>query len=61
VLRQSPEKAGLRANLWDGKTLLAYLQRRYGMKLGAATVPTAVTHPWLSVAQTSLEDRAGRP
>jgi len=34
VLRQPPEKAGLKANLWDGKTLSAYLQRRYGVKLG---------------------------
>ena len=34
VLRQPPEQAGLAANLWDGKTLAEYLQRRYGVRLG---------------------------
>ena len=34
VLRQAPEQAGLRANLWDGKTLAEFLDRRYAVTLG---------------------------
>ena len=34
VLRDSPLVAGLATQAWDGKTLSAYLQRRYGVQLG---------------------------
>ncbi len=34
VLRKPPEDAGLTANLWDGKTLCAYLQREFAIDLG---------------------------
>ncbi len=34
VLRKPPEEAGLTANLWDGKTLCAYVRREFGVDLG---------------------------
>jgi transposase len=34
VLRDSPEAAGLAGNLWDGRTLSAYLEQRYEIALG---------------------------
>lgn len=34
VLRQPPEKAGLSVNLWDGKALAAFIERRYAVVLG---------------------------
>ena len=34
VLREPPEAVGLADNLWDGKTLSAYLGQRYGIALG---------------------------
>ena len=34
ALRQMPRALGLGGNLWDGKTLAAWLERRYGISLG---------------------------
>jgi transposase len=34
VLRRMPREAGLGGNLWDGKTLAAWIQREYGTNLG---------------------------
>ena len=34
ALRQPPTAVGLKANLWDGKTLLAFIQDRYAVTLG---------------------------
>jgi transposase len=34
ALRQSPEAAGLRGAMWDGKSLSAFIKRRYGVSLG---------------------------
>lgn len=34
VLRAKPTDAGMRVNLWDGKTLSAWIQRTYGIPLG---------------------------
>ena len=34
VLRQPPSAVGLAANLWDGKTLSAFIQRRYKVSVG---------------------------
>ena len=34
VLRRAPEEAGITANLWDGKALAAFLQRRFSVMLG---------------------------
>lgn len=34
ALRQRPEDVGLSGNLWDGKTLSAYLERQYKVDLG---------------------------
>ena len=34
VLRHMPREAGLGGNLWDGKTLAAWIEREYGIDLG---------------------------
>lgn len=34
VLRAAPSDVGLTGNLWDGKTLNAYLSQRFGVELG---------------------------
>ena len=34
VLRTKPSDAGMRVNLWDGKTLSAWVDKTYGIQLG---------------------------
>lgn len=34
ALRQMPRDVGLRGNLWDGKTLAAWISQKYGTDLG---------------------------
>ena len=34
TLRQPPISVGLSANLWDGKTLSAFIHQRFGVKVG---------------------------
>jgi transposase len=34
VLRAVPSDAGMRVNLWDGKTLSAWIDKKYGIRLG---------------------------
>lgn len=34
VLRSRPSDAGMRVNLWDGKTLSAWIEKTYGLQLG---------------------------
>src|SRR5262245_37876575 len=34
ALRRSPEEAGLEGQIWDGKTLAAWVEQRYGISLG---------------------------
>jgi len=34
VLRKTPREAGMGGNLWDGKTLAAWIKRQYGARLG---------------------------
>ena len=34
VLRAKPSDAGMRVNLWDGKTLSAWIDKEYGIQLG---------------------------
>jgi transposase len=34
VLRKTPREAGMSGNLWDGKTLAAWIKRNYGARLG---------------------------
>ena len=34
VLRRKPTDAGMQVNLWDGKTLSAWIAREYGIQLG---------------------------
>ena len=33
VLRQKPTDSGMRVNLWDGKTLSAWIEKAYGVEL----------------------------
>jgi transposase len=34
ILRKTPREAGLSGNLWDGKTLAAWIDQEYGVRLG---------------------------
>jgi len=34
ILRRSPREAGLSGNIWDGKTLSAWLEQKYDLHLG---------------------------
>lgn len=34
ILRKTPRQVGLSGNLWDGKTLAAWIEKRYGVTLG---------------------------
>ena len=34
ILRRSPREAGLGSNIWDGKTLSAWLEQKYHLRLG---------------------------
>ena len=34
VLRGKPSDAGMRVNLWDGKTLSAWIDKAYGIQMG---------------------------
>jgi transposase len=34
VLRKTPREVGMGGNLWDGKTLAAWIERQYGAHLG---------------------------
>lgn len=34
ALRKTPRQVGLNRNLWDGKTLAAWIEERYGIPLG---------------------------
>jgi transposase len=34
VLRRSPTEAGLSANLWDGKALSTWIEKKYGLTVG---------------------------
>lgn len=34
VLRAKPSDAGMRVNLWDGKTLSAWIDKTYGVQMG---------------------------
>jgi transposase len=34
ALRRMPRELGLGGNLWDGKTLAAWIAKRYGIELG---------------------------
>jgi len=34
ILRAKPSDAGMRVNLWDGKTLSAWIDKAYGMQMG---------------------------
>lgn len=34
ILRRSPREAGLSGNIWDGKTLSAWLEQKYHLRLG---------------------------
>ncbi|MDR2204970.1 MAG: helix-turn-helix domain-containing protein, partial [Flavobacteriaceae bacterium] len=40
TLQHSPEKSGMASNLWDGKTLSAYIEKRYGIIMKVRTCQT---------------------
>src|SRR5947207_2537961 len=42
VLRERPSDAGMRVNLWDGKTLSAWIEKTYGIQLGVRQWPAFV-------------------
>jgi transposase len=40
ILQRQPEASGMTGNIWDGKTLSAYIERRYGIILKVRTCQT---------------------
>jgi len=40
ILQRPPEESGMSSNLWDGKTLSAYIEKRYGIILKVRTCQT---------------------
>ena len=37
IIQESPEKHGMAANIWDGKSLSAYIERQYGIIMKTRT------------------------
>ena len=60
-VRQPPAAAAVDANLWDGKSLAACLQKRYGVQLSGAPVPTPVPLGGYAVSVTPPAGRQRRP
>src|SRR3984893_7811543 len=54
VLRAKPSDAGMRVNLWDGKTLSAWIHKTYGVQLG-------VRHSQPMARQLGFPPRKPRP
>lgn len=44
ALRSTPKEAGLRGQIWDGKTLSAYIMKRYGVSLGVRQCQRMFSH-----------------
>ena len=42
VLRARPSDAGMKVNLWDGKTLSAWIQKSFNIEFGNTTMPAIV-------------------
>jgi hypothetical protein len=59
ILHKTPREAGLNGNLWDGKTLAAWIDRQYGVRLGAL-VRAHVSPIGFPLAQTAPSYRAGQ-
>ena len=59
VLRQMPREVGLGGNLWDGKTLAAWIEREYGITWGCGNA-SDYSGNWVSAAQAAPGDSASR-
>src|SRR5271166_5346328 len=50
VLRAKPSEAGMRVNLWDGKTLSAWIDKTYGIQLGVRQCQRLLKRPCYCLA-----------
>ena len=53
VVRNKPSDAGMRVNLWDGKTLSAWIEKTYGDSTEGAPMPTFVSPVGVSSPQAA--------
>ena len=60
VLRQTPKAAGLGENLWDGKSLSAFIKKQFRVELGVRQCQRLVSTIGLSIAQAASLDRPCR-
>ena len=60
VLRAKPSDAGMRVNLWDGKTLSAWIEKTYDIELGRTPMPTLVPAVRIPASQTPARFGASR-
>jgi len=44
VLRAKPSDAGMRVNLWDGKTLSAWIEKQYSVHMGVRQCQRLLRH-----------------
>ncbi len=61
ILRQTPREVGLTGTRWDGKTLSAFIQMRYGIAIGVRQCQRLFRHFGYPAAQSEAHDRASRP
>ncbi len=61
VLRQVPRAFDLGENLWDGKTLSAFVKKRYRVPVGSAAVPATVSAVGISASQAASSHCPCRP
>ena len=60
ALRQRPRALGQGGNLWDGKTLAAWIERQYDIRLGVRQCQRLFRQRGVSAAQTSPPDGSCR-
>jgi transposase len=60
VLQQSPEKSGMNCNIWDEKSLSAYIKEHYGIDLKVRACQKFVSHPWIQFKAGSSGGLSGR-
>jgi transposase len=61
VLRKAPREVGMAGNLWDGKTLAAWIERQYGAPLGGTPVSESISTIGIPFTQTASNGGAGGP
>src|SRR6266576_5410967 len=61
ALRGKPSDVGMRVNLWDGKTLSAWIEKEFGIQLGVRQCQRLFPSLGLSSAQTTAGSGKGRP